>query len=424
MKTGLLILTSCVFLQISVFAQPEVNYNEDAIEPYVLPEFGISDNGQKVLSTDTWEKTRRAEILNLFKTEVYGIIPDSPLNPPDVITLEQSDAALDNKAIRKQIALVFNNRDRELIVNILLYLPKNTPSPPIFIGYNFYGNHTTVDDDDVILTSAWLPNNEFLGVNNNQATEESRGKRSSRWPMKKIISEGFGVATIYYGDVDPDKNDFTDGIHALFYEEGQQRPEDEQWGAISAWAWGYSKVLDYLKQDDLSRNSRFILFGHSRLGKTSLWAGALDERFDMVISNDSGCGGAALFRRKYGETAAIINENFPHWFNQNFKKYSHNESSLPIDQHMLIALIAPRPVYIASAEDDQWADPKGEYLSGHHASEVYELYGMTGLPDPAMPAISEPIHNTIGYHIRPGKHDVTDYDWEQFMLFARKHLGR
>jgi hypothetical protein len=422
MKLHPYILTSFLFLNLSVFAQQEVNYNEEAIAPYTLPELLTISNGQKVLSKEEWENKRRAEILTLFKNEVYGIIPDEMLSPTAKVT-EETDAALDNTAIRKQIALVFMNNDLELTINILLYLPKGIASPPIFIGYNFYGNQTTVDDDNVILTSSWLPNNAGLGINNNQATEESRGKRRHRWPIKKIVSEGFGVATIYYGDVDPDKNDFSDGVHALFYEDGQTSPNEEQWGSISGWAWGYSRVLDYLTQDDLSRNSKFILFGHSRLGKTSLWAGALDERFDIVISNDSGCGGAAIFRRKFGETAAIINRNFPHWFNQNFKEYD-DESELPVDQHMLIALMAPRPVYIASAEDDQWADPKGEYLSGHYASPVYELYGLTGLPDPTMPEISNPVHNAIGYHIRPGKHDVTDYDWEQFMLFARKHLSK
>ncbi len=421
MKLQPLVLTSILFLNLSVFAQQEVNYNEEAIAPYTLPELLTSSNGQKILSSDDWENTRRAEILAIFKNEVYGVIPDQTLLPT-VKVMEASDAALDNTAIRKQIALIFQNQGRQLTINILLYLPKDIASPPVFIGYNFYGNQTTIHDEHIILTSSWLANNEDMGIKNHQASDESRGKRSQRWPIKKIVSEGFGVATIYYGDVDPDKNDFSDGVHALFYKDGQTRPDEDQWGAISAWAWGYSRVLDYLKQDDLSKNSKFILFGHSRLGKTSLWAGALDERFDIVISNDSGCGGAAIFRRKYGETAAIINRNFPHWFNGNFKKYE-DENSLPIDQHMLIALIAPRPVYIASAEDDQWADPKGEYLSGYHASTVYELYGMKGLPDPAMPKISNPIHNTIGYHIRPGIHDVTDYDWEQFMLFARKHLG-
>jgi hypothetical protein len=401
----------------------EINIDESKVPEYTLPNPLICLNNTKITTPTDWFAKRRPEILQLFEHHVYGKIPGKP----EIITYKVhsvEENAIKGKAVRKEITIYLKNRKKDLTLNLLIFLPAHHPKPlPVFIGLNFYGNHSIHPDPGIILSKQWMPKDRKLCIVKNRATESSRGVRAHRWPVEYLIERGYGLATMYCGDIDPDYDDgFQNGIHPLFYTKGQVRPASDEWGTIGAWAWGLSRAMDYFEQDEDIDHQRVDVIGHSRLGKTALWAGANDQRFAIVISNNSGCGGAALFRRKFGERISHIVNVFPHWFCENFKRYINRENDLPVDQHMLIALIAPRPVYIASAEQDAWSDPHGEFLSAKYADQVYKLLETDGLNTDKMPEINHPILSTIGYHIREGDHDVLRYDWEKYLDFADYHF--
>lgn len=402
------------------------NYDESKVPPYTLPNPLVMANGRKVADAKTWRTKRRTEILELFRTHVYGRSPGRPRQMQfEVTSLDRT--ALGGTATRKEVSVYFTGKKDGPKMDLLIYLPNAARKPvPTFLGMNFQGNHTIHSDPGIPLSVQWTRPSASAAVTANVPAPESRGQQASRWAVEKILQRGYALATIYYGDVEPD---FADGWK-LGVRSGLSRagtnttfaPDD--WGAIGAWAWGLSRALDYLETDKDIDAKRVAVIGHSRLGKTALWAGAQDERFAIVISNDSGCGGAALSRRQFGETVERINTSFPHWFCGNFKKYNLKEDDLPVDQHELIALVAPRPVYVASAEEDRWADPRGEFLSAKNAEPIYLLFGRRGLGVDGMPSVNQPVGDTIGYHIRTGKHDVTEYDWEQYLNFAGRHFGK
>ncbi|MEX2511618.1 MAG: acetylxylan esterase [Cyclobacteriaceae bacterium] len=394
------------------------NYDEGKVPDYHLPDPLLFKSGKLVMEPSDWIK-KREELLSVFEQEVYGKSPNWDGKMHHEI-LSVDNRFLGGTAIRKEIKLTLEKQGKSISMNVLIFLPQSSQKVPAFLGLNFYGNHTLAKDTLVKIPTTWIRNNEDMGSSNNRASPKGRGKRIPNWPYEEILSRGYGLITLYYGDIDPDYDDgFENGIHGLMGHSG--RPD--AWGSIAAWGWGLSRVMDYLDNEPGINTEKVAVLGHSRLGKAALWAGALDERFALVISNNSGCGGAALSRRKYGETVGGINTAFPHWFADNFNKYNQNETQLPIDQHQLLALMAPRPLYVASGEDDRWADPRGEFLSCVAASPVYQLFGLEGMPKKEMPGVNHPIMGTIGYHIRTGGHGLLGYDWDQYLQFADLHFG-
>ena len=388
----------------------QFNYDESKVPAYELPELLQLNDGTPVKDAAAWNEKRRAEVLELFRSEVYGRRPGRPKALRFEVT-KKDEEALGGKARRREVRIHFTSEENGPSMNMLLYLPAKAKGPtPAFLGLNFRGNPTVSKDPGITLRKG--------------DKESDRGKSSGRWQADMVIDRGYALATIWYGDIEPDdkRNAFSQGIHRVYGPANKIPPDG--WGSIAAWGWGLSRALDYFETIDEIDHKRVAVIGHSRLGKTSLWAGAEDERFALVISNDSGCGGAALSRRAFGETVKRINTSFPHWFCDNFNKYNGREADLPVDQHMLIALMAPRPVYVASAVDDRWADPRGEYLSAKHADPVYRLLGTEGLPAQKMPPVDKPSMGRIGYHIRSGNHDVKAFDWKAYLDFADKHLDR
>jgi hypothetical protein len=418
-----LILLMSAHTNHAMTAPPDANYDEAQVPPYTLPDPLIDAEGQPVASPDDWQSRRRLELLRLFETHVYGRSAEPPKMEFEVTS--KSSNALDGLAVRKEVTIHLLPRSAGVALHLLMYLPKTDKPVPVFLGLNFLGNQSIHSDPEITMSDAWVRNDKDYGITDHRANEATRAAEAERWQVEEVIKRGYGVASMYYGDIDPDFDDgFKNGVHALYSDDSKPDRPADAWGSIATWAWGLSRALDYLETDKRVDAKRVAVWGHSRLGKTSLWAAAHDPRFAMAISNNSGCGGAALSKRVFGETVGRINTAFPHWFCSNFRKYNENEQELPVDQHMLITLVAPRPVYVASAADDLWADPRGEFLGAQGAAPVYDLLlgaGSAGLPND-MPPIDKSVGGQVGYHIRTGKHDVNAFDWQQYLDFADRHL--
>jgi pimeloyl-ACP methyl ester carboxylesterase len=388
-----------LLLALSAIAGAQDAYPADPAMPaYELPELLRANDGSRITTSQQWTNLRRAEILELFRTHVYGRVPATEYKQSFHVVHEDT-RALDGAATLRQVEVRIARGEKSLTINVNLFVPNKATQP--------------------------VP--AFLLICNRGAEniDPTRQTKSEFWPVEEGIARGFAMAAFLNADVDPDKHDgFRDGIHGLL-DNGERK--DDSWGTIAAWAWGASRVLDYLQSVSQIDPERIAVIGHSRGGKTALWAAAEDQRFAMAVSNDSGCGGASLSRRRFEgrEQVARIVKSFPHWFCSNFNDFANKEDELPIDQHQLIALIAPRAVAVGSASEDRWADPRGEFLSVVHAAPAYALFGHQALGTTEMPPIGGAVHgDRAHYHLRPGKHNLTVADWTQYWDFADRTFSQ
>lgn len=372
-----------------------INYDEEKVKVRNLPELFVTNQGLKIESKELWLSEKRDELLDVFASSIFGKAPTYSSELEFEAVREDSEW-LNGRAIRSELKIYPLGKQNNAALTLLLYLPKQSDIPhSVFLGANFLGNDFVESDHE-------------------------------RWPLELIINSGFGVATFFYGDIENDNpTGWIKGIRGEYLRlSGKQELLDDDWGAIAAWAWGLSRAMDYLCMNPRIDEKKVALIGHSRLGKAALWAAAADERFAAVISNNSGTGGAKLLRRNFGESIESITREFPHWFATNFEAYALDIDSLLVDSHCLLALVAPRPLYVASASDDLWADPRGEFLAAQLASTVYELFGYKGIDKEwDFPPLNTVIGDVVGYHCRSGTHGITPYDWGRYIEFVQRHFG-
>ncbi len=383
---------------INVNAQVEDNYNydESKVLAFNLPETLQSKDGLKINSIQEWEKVRRPEVLELFENNVYGQVPKD-FDRIQFKLKNEDKNAMEGKATLKEVDVTIFRNQKSITIKLVMFIPNKRDKPvPTFLLINHRGMRTM---------------------------DVTRKNPNGFWPAEDVVNAGYGIAGFDVINVAPDDKDkFTDGVLELYPEQLQM---DNGMRALGAWAWGASRAIDYFMTDNAVDAEKIILVGHSRGGKSALWCGAQDSRVALTISNCSGNSGAAISRRNFGETIESIYGRFPYWFCSNYQQYSGNEDKLPIDQHMLLALIAPRAVYIGTAKDDLWSDPKGQYLSLFEAQDVFELYGIETNLSSELPDVNDQIINkTMGFHIREGEHNMTPYDWQQYISFANTYFIR
>jgi hypothetical protein len=391
-----------------------------------LPDALTFRDGKHVRDAQEWER-RRAEILATAELQMYGVVPDTPNLRFNVF--EKDAQAFNGLARRTQVKLLFKGSVDGPSADLLLYTPRHAHRAPVILGLNFWGNHTVCDDPGIALSTSWVETglNGFVNLScvvDHRATPGCRGIDARRWPIEEMLKRGYAFATMYRGDIDPDVADGSvPGVRAAYPELAER---GDNFSAIAAWAWALSRSMDYLETNHRANRGidahRVAIFGWSRLGKAAVWAGARDRRFAAVLSNESGAGGAKLFRRGVGEDIHRLITLFPHWYCRNFRNYNGMDRELPFDQHLILASIAPRPLYVGSAAEDHLSDPEGEFASAVLASAVYRFLGSSGLDSTTMPAVGEAVTGRVSYHIRPGKHDVTDYDWQKYLAFLDTYL--
>jgi hypothetical protein len=400
----------------AVVAGIPVNYDESLTGKYTLPDPLVLASGKPVRDAKTWNEKRRPEVVQLFEENQYGRAPGRPSDMTfDVF--DKGTPALDGKAIRRQVTIYFSADKAGPKMDLLLYLPAGVQKRvPLLLNISFSANSSTVDDPGVKPGEIWDRNKQRVA-----APKGGIGRLN----VLPFLAQGIGVATFYYGDVDPDfAGGISHGVRALYLKAGQTEPAPDEWGTIAAWSWGLSRAVDYLETDAGVDAKRIAISGVSRLGKTVMWAGAHDTRIAMVIASCSGEGGAALSRRNYGETVAHLNARFDYQFCANYKKYGEHVDQMPVDANMLVALIAPRPLLLQTGDKDFWSDPKGEFLAAVAAGPVYRLLGKQGLDTDQMPAAGKPILHDIGYLMHAGGHGTIPSDWETFLQFMQMHLPK